>query len=469
MTVKKPGDGITDGFSIVRLAMSRSGLIATVFLLCAAVSTAQTPAFPGAEGWGRFVTGGRGGRVIEVTTLEDDGPGSLRAAIRAEGPRTVVFRISGTIILRSELTVEKGGLTVAGQTAPGDGICIRDYPVTVAADNVIIRFLRFRLGDEKRVEGDALSGINRSDIIIDHCSMSWAVDEVSSFYKNRNFTMQWCMIGESLNMSLHHKGPHGYGGIWGGEGATFHHNLLSHHTSRNPRFNGSRGMGPSAVETVDFRNNVIYNWGFNSSYGGEGGRYNIVANCYRPGPATKPGAVRRRIVNPWGGGALWYVDGNLMEGDTAVTADNWNGGVQADSAGAKRAVEPFPCPPVMTQTAADACLSVLAEAGAVLPKRDTADSRIVGEARTGNAAFGGKWGPGSGIIDSQADAGGWPELRSSAAPADSDHDGMPDDWELGRRLNPTDASDGNGDPDGDGYTNLEDYLNGLCAALRYGR
>ncbi len=228
-------------------------------------------------------------------------------------------------------------------------------------------------------------------------------------------------------------------------------------------------MGPSGGETVDFRNNVIYNWGFNSTYGGEGGRYNIVCNYYKPGPATKSGPVRYRIVNPWDDKAVWYLEGNCVEGDSAVTADNWHGGVQTDSIEAKRADRPFPCAPVRTQTADNAYRLVLSEAGAVLPKRDAVDARIVEEVRTGSAAFGGEWGPGSGIIDSQAGVGGWPALRSAPAPRDMDHDGMPDAWERGHGLNPSDSSDRNRDPDGDGYTNLEDYLNGLCVPLRFSR
>jgi pectate lyase len=430
-----------------------------VLSLAAMPISAQPLAFPGAEGFGRFTTGGRGGKVIAVTNLYDSGGGSLRAAIESPGARTVVFCISGTIALKSELRIEDDDITIAGQTAPGDGICLKDYPLIIAADNVIIRYLRLRLGDVHKLQEDAISCIGRKNIIVDHCSMSWGIDEVASFYDNENTTVQWCLISESLNHSYHSKGDHGYGGIWGGKGATFHHNLLAHHSSRNPRFNGSRTHGKPDKEVVDFRNNVIYNWSENSSYGGEAGKQNVIANYYKHGPATRE--TKNRIVEPSDAKGKWYVADNFVFGFTDITADNWAGGVQGDFRKRVRVDSPHPFAPVMTHTAEQAYELVLANAGAIRPKRDSVDVRIVEEVRTGTATFGGAWGKGSGIIDSQSEAGGWPVLHSTPAPKDNDQDGMADEWERANGLDPSNPEDRNGDFNGDGYTNLEKYLNRL--------
>lgn len=422
------------------------------------ITHAQPLAFPGAEGFGRFTTGGRGGSVIEVTNLNDAGRGSLRAALETTGPRTVIFRVSGTIELQSELHLTQSDITIAGQTAPGDGICLKNFSLIINADNVIIRYLRIRPGDEKKFEGDAISCIGNRNIIIDHCSFSWGMDEVASFYDNENATVQWCIISESLNHSFHHKGDHGYGGIWGGKGASFHHNLLAHHSSRNPRFNGSRTHGKPEQEIVDFRNNVIYNWGDNSAYGGESGNHNLVANYYKYGPASKH---KNRIVEPWDGKGKWYVADNFVCGFPDITSNNWAGGVQGKFWKHVKRDFPLPVAPVVTQRAEQAYELVLLYVGAVLPKRDSIDIRIIEEVKTGIAAYGGKWGAGSGIIDSQNQVGGYPVLRSLPAPEDTDHDGMPDEWEKTHGLNVSNPDDRNEDHDGDGYTNLEEYLNSL--------
>ena len=432
---------------------------------------AQVPAFPGAEGFGAMVTGGRGGSVIEVTNLNNHGPGSLRAAIQASGARTVVFRVSGTIELTSELRIDNDNITIAGQTAPGEGICLKNFPLKISADNVIIRFIRSRHGDLAGSQDDAMGASEQENIIIDHCSMSWSVDECASFYDNKNFTLQYCILSESLWRSIHDKGDHGYGGIWGGQGATFHHNLLAHHTSRTPRFNGSRYSGQPELELVDHRNNVIYNWGFNSCYGGEAGNHNMVANYYKYGPATSV-SKRDRIVDPdanENGYGTYYIAGNVTHGYPATTEDNWRGvdGVASSTKEEIRLDEPLEAPGLTPHTAYEAFEHVVARAGAILPERDPIDTRIVHETVTGTAQYGGAYGDELGIIDSQETVGGWPALESSDPPADTDHDGMPDDWEDTMGLNKDDPADRNGDLDGDGYTNLEEYLNELVEAYEY--
>ncbi len=445
-------------------------LIALLVFGLVTVSHAQTPAFPGAEGGGKFTSGGRGGAVYEVTNLNDSGPGSLRDAVNQKGARTIVFRVSGTIPLKSDLNVKNGDLTIAGQTAPGDGICLRDQTMVINASNVILRHLRFRLGDVMATEDDAIWGRYRKNIVIDHCSASWSVDECMSFYGNDSTTIQWCIISESLYLSTHSKGAHGYGGIWGGKNVSFHHNLFAHHSSRNPRFDGSNAL----CIDMDFRNNVIYNWGFNSGYGGEGGTINIVANYYKAGPATKSG-VRYRIVEPSDGNGKWYVEENYVDGAPAITANNWAGGVQGSyrSEAVSRAYLPHPYVPINQHGAEEAYQLVLADAGATRPKRDRVDQRIVFEAANGTATYDGvgyeklqgmsDTSVVRGIIDSQTQVGGWPELCSLPAPADNDHDGMPDAWEYAHGLDPADASDRNL-VTAEGYTQLEVYLNSLTGA-----
>lgn len=419
----------------------------------------RAPAFPGVEGFGKYTLGGRGGKVYEVTTLDDSGPGSFRAACEAEGPRTVVFRISGTIPLEHELKIRNPYITIAGQTAPGDGICIKNYQVSFDTQHIIFRYLRFRPGDEKGKEQDGFGG-GGDHIVVDHCTASWGVDETLSINKGSNLTVQWCIVSESLTKSLHKKGAHGYGGLWGGPGGSFHHNVLAHHSSRNPRASGNEASG-----LLDMRNNVIYNWGFNSAYGGEMWGRNWINNYYKAGPATDK-KVRNRIFYQKDPRGKMYADGNYVDGFPKITQDNWSGGIQYAPDGEAteatlRVMSPYVVAPVKTETAEAAYESVLANAGCSL-KRDSVDERVIREIRTGTATFGETYGGGGkGLIDSQAAVGGWPTLNSLPAPPDADHDGMPDDWEKAHGLNPDDSADGPQDANGDGYTNLEDYLNAL--------
>jgi pectate lyase len=459
-------------------------LVLTLFSVLYASGQDKLPAFPGAEGHGKYTTGGRGGKVIYVTNLEDNlSVGSLRYAINQTGARIVVFAVSGTIQLKSSLSIKNPNITIAGQTAPGDGICLRDYSVTNDADNVIIRFIRFRMGDETRQENDAFWGRNRKDIIIDHCSMSWSTDECSSFYDNTNFTLQWCLLSESLRNSVHGKGAHGYGGIWGGKNASFHHNLLAGHDSRNPRFCGSRYSNRPDLEVVDFRNNVIYNWGSNSIYAAEGGSYNLVNNYFKPGPATSSSS-KTRIMQPYpddgtnnqpaGIYGKFYVTGNYMSGNSAVTADNWLGVtphpnfnlyVPVITKTEMRSDKEFPASNVTAHSAVGAYLKVLDYVGAGL-KRDTVDKRIIHDVRTGTATFmSGGNGSVNGIIDTQSAVGGWPELKSLAAPVDTDGDGMPDAWEDAKGLLKNNPADAQFTTVEDKYPNLEVYLNSLVAFL----
>ncbi|GAB3821973.1 pectate lyase [Pontibacter rugosus] len=364
--------------------------------------------------------------------------------------------MSGYINLESPLDINNSDITIAGQSAPGQGVTVRYYPVSIKADNVIVRYLRFRMGDVKDVEGDALGGNKgKSNIIIDHCSMGWATDESASFYGNKNFTLQWCIIAESLNQSVHAKGDHGYGGIWGGSGASFHHNLIANHMSRMPRFSGSKTTANSAEELVDFRNNVIFNWGGNSVYGGEKGRYNMVNNYYKPGPAT-PKSKKDRLLEPYAPYGQFYLAGNVMEGNPEITKYNTLG-VAIDNPDSALVANAFDYAAVTAQPAKDALELVLANAGASY-KRDKVDERIVQEVRSGNPT-GGK--NKNGIIDSQSDIGGWPEIQSVAASADKDKDGMPDAWERKHKLNPANADDAAAYTLSKQYTNIEVYLNSL--------
>jgi pectate lyase len=435
-------------------------------------------AFPGAEGYGKFTTGGRGGKVILVTNLNDDGPGSFRAAVSKKEPKIVVFTVSGTIHLLSPLEI-RANTTVAGQTAPGDGICLADHPVKVGGDNVIIRYMRFRMGDRYQNKGqvvgaghdDAFSAYRRKHVIIDHCSLSWSTDEVFSVYGGDSTTLQWNLIAEPLNYSYHfEKGDkdfehHGYGGIWGGRHLTAHHNLIAHCTSRTPRFDGIRNI---PEENVDFRNNVLYNWGGNNMYAGEGGQYNIVNNYYKWGPSTSK-KVKFQIVNPYDKApdipyGKFHVDGNYVDGASDVTGNNWLGvRIGNDNTGDISLVKlpsPFKGVELPSKSAQDAYQDVLSRVGASF-RRDTLDQRLINDVKNRAGR----------IIDVQ---GGyphgtsyevshtaWPALKSLSAPKDSDQDGMPDDWEGKNRLDKNNASDASGNNLHKHFTNIEIYINSL--------
>ncbi|MEO6228515.1 MAG: pectate lyase [Ferruginibacter sp.] len=436
-------------------------------------------AFPGAEGFGKYTTGGRGGKVIIVSNLNDDGEGSFRKAVIAKGKRIVVFNVSGTIHLESKLFI-KGDITIAGQTAPGDGVCLADNSVSVSGDNIIIRYLRFRMGDKFQKGGmvdgnggdDAFGGNRRKNIIIDHCSMSWSTDEVFSIYAGDSTTVQWNIISEPLNYSYHFETGdadyehHGYGAIWGGRHFTAHHNLFAHCNNRTPRFDGIRN---APEENVDYRNNVIYDWGENNVYAGEGGRYNIVNNYYKYGPSTSKNAMSK-IVNPYKKQPTipygkFYISGNFIDGSPTLSGNNWLGvtmhqGTAEDAVNAKLNV-PFNVVDVNMEPGKAACESVLKNAGAILPKRDTLDQRIINDVKNRQG----------GLIDVQ---GGhphgtayeltihaWPSLQSLPAPTDTDKDGIPDDWEKQHHLNPADSADASLNSIDKQYTNIEVYVNSL--------
>jgi hypothetical protein len=481
---------------------------------------AQTPAFPGAEGHGRYITGGRGGEVYHVTTLKDSGKGSLRDAV-SKSNRIVVFDVAGVIPLSSDLTI-KDNITIAGQTAPYPGITLRYRTVRPGANN-IIRFIRIRRGQEKDINdgADALWQRQKTGMILDHCSFSWSIDEVASFYDNNNFTMQWCTLGESLNNAGHGKGAHGYGGIWGGKLASFHHNMIAHVNNRSPRFNGARynwsGYKSNMLydqykwentvqaENVDFRNCIVYNCG-NGCYGGPGGGYiNIVNNFYKTGPSASTRRVTTvSIANNtsskdnkeyWDMTSRYYISGNQVD---ATANKDWNGvtydtGVQTignekytldslhyygdtvtyvkNSKGVDcvriRLDNPVAAGEVTTHSAAMAYEKVLAYAGASLHV-DEVDARYFQEARDGTATYAGSVTKKKGRIDVVADVNGYTEATfgtgSRPEGFDTDQDGMPDEWETANGLNPADASDANTytlDTEKGWYTNLEVYLSSI--------
>ncbi len=471
-----------------------SMLLVLLPFLAPAQENTRPIAFPGAEGGGMYATGGRGGKVLYVTRLEDDDkPGSLRWAVAQKYPRTILFKVSGEIALQKRLTISSPDVTIAGQSAPGDGICISNFGLQIKADNVVIRFIRLRMGDRmglKAKDEDAMGAKFVRNVMVDHCSMSWSTDECASFYGCLDFTLQWCVIAESLRISQHEKGKHGYGGIWGGKNASFHHNLLACHDSRNPRFDHPFIYTPETLAEfrgpVDMRNNVIYNWGSNSTYGGEDGEFNMVGNYYKPGPAT-PASKTGYFIQGYGKGRdvhvsedEWtdfhypylYMKGNAMEGNPAITADNTkgityasNGGLPGKNLDSPLLINGLAEGHTTTHTARQAFDLVLRYAGASL-ERDDVDNRICADAFNGTATVkqGGR-GSVNGLIDTPEAAGGWPVYNSLPAPEDSDGDGMPDGWEVANGLDPNDPADGNLSTLTPPYSNLEVYLNSLAGKV----
>jgi pectate lyase len=434
--------------------------------LAGSLATPQIIAFPGAEGAGRLATGGRGGRVLRVTNLDDAGTGSLRDAVEQKGARTIVFDIGGTIRLDKPLVVRNGQLTIAGQTAPGGGITLRDRHFEISADDVVVRFIRSRLGNEAQVESDAFTISRGKRIIVDHVSASWSVDETlsaGSTYANpdqdlRDVTVQYSIIAESLRRSVHAKGDHGYGSLLrGGQGArmSFHHNLWAHHAARMPRpGNYQTPRLDPAGAFYDFRSNVFYNWGGSAAgYNADSGdkaslaTYNFIDNAYKTGSDSKK-SIAYDERNPI---ARAFFARNSMNG--LVPGDPYALVSGTLSPGYKLAV-PVAMPAVTVHPAPDAFDVVLVQAGASL-RRDTVDDRIVASVREGTGH----------LIDSPDDVGGYPQLAAGLPWKDSDKDGMPDDWERRQRLDPTDPSDGNIDRDHDGFTELEEWLDALVTKV----
>jgi pectate lyase len=418
----------------------------------AAKNACRVLAFPGAEGFGAYAQGGRGGRIIEVTNLNSEGPGSLREAIDSTGPRIVVFRVGGIIELTSRLSIKEPYITIAGQTAPGGGITLKGNGVEkdllkISTHDVVLRHLRVRHGPGGDSGGITIDGGDTHDVILDHMSISWSVDEnLTAWYDNQNITVQWSIIAEGLNNSTHSEGAHSKGLMLGSKGSrniSIHHNLLAHNVERNPR-----------VQTdgvVDFRNNVIYNYGVAGWVTNDKGspKLNYVGNYVKPGPNSDLTRyeleIDKRADEP--GTVAVYVDGNLGPNRTDNSQPQEH--VVKPDGYPYLVDQPFASAYVTTTSADEAYQQVLAQAGAILPMRDSVDHRIVGEVMNGTGQ----------IIDNPAQVGGWPVIAAGAPAADSDQDGMPDDWEKQYGFSSQGAADGNLDADNDGYRNVEEYLN----------
>jgi hypothetical protein len=478
-------------------------LLALAAMAFSGIAMAQAPAFPGAEGHGRYVTGGRGGTVRHVTNLSGkDIEGSFRRAV-GYGNSIVVFDVAGVIELEADVTF-KDNITILGQTAPSPGITLR-YRTIQPGNNNIIRFIRIRRGEEKNINdgADAIWQRQKHDIILDHCSFSWSIDEVASFYDNRDFTMQWCSVAEALANPGHSKGEHCYGGIWGGKQASFHHNMIAHVQNRAPRLNGARygwqGYDKTKyantiqAEIVDLRNCVMYNWGQgNGAYAGQGGYHNIVNNYYKAGPATKNktrvfqcGHTNNdkddngKAIDPEGKHIYghFYINGNYVTAASSPANYDWKGVIVDNGNNTIKDTiklsEPVITGDITTHSAQVAYERVLQNVGASL-YRDAVDSRHVEEAKNGTTTYTGsatKQGDGStithqpGIIDFVKDQGTY-TLETATRPEgfDTDGDGIPNDWEIANGLNPNDANDGKLktlDTEKGWYTNLEVYANSL--------
>ncbi len=461
--------------------------IISLLLLPSMGAWAQQLAFPGAEGFGKYATGGRGGKVYTVTNLNDSGPGSFREAFNAYPgePLTIVFAVGGTIELQSQIKVSRSNVTIAGQTAPGDGICLKGHSFRINGarainqggnhGNIIIRHLRSRPGG---TADPAIYGFNMENchnVIVDHCSFSWANEECAAMYDTKNITVQWSIFSEGLYNSGHLKGNRSYGGVWGGQYSSYHHNLIAHQQARAIRFNGARAHDTIAV--IDYRNNVIYNAGsHNAAAGGDieipngESKINLVNNYYKPGPAT-PGnySFIQADYNPATsvGVGQFYAAGNVMVAYPGKTADNWTGvdfsKVLTQNQTQAKSLTAFPISQSLPIVSAELAYgNVLREAGAILPKRDVVDTRIVSETATGTVAAIGITSGKGGIIDKPEEVGGWPTYQSGITIIDTDGDGIPDTWEDANALNKHDAADGNL-VNGQGYTMLEVYLNSITA------
>ncbi|MCJ8210018.1 polysaccharide lyase [Mucilaginibacter sp. RS28] len=455
---------------------------------------AKIPAFPGAEGGGKFTFGGRGGKVYVVTTLADDGPGSLREACEKGGARIIVFNVAGIIRLKTPLMIRAPYVTIEGQTAPGDGVCIAGESVWVNTHDVIIRYMRFRRGETNvGRRDDSLGGNPVGNIIVDHCSTSWGLDENFSMYRHMfdpgdgskeeklgtvNITVQNCIYSEALDYW-----NHSFGSTTGGENCSLVRNIWADNTGRNP------SVGWNGV--YNFVNNVVFNWHHRSMDGGDyTTNYNIINNYFKPGPVTpKDEPVGHRILKPESGRSKLkekvygrvYAVGNVMEGYPEVTKDNWNGGIQVETLpntgqykDYMKSDVPFPMPPITILSAQQAFNYNLVNAGATLPVRDAVDKRIVEQVRTGKITYKEmntdtvfqfkvrklpKDSYKLGIITAPWQVGGYPDYKGTPY-KDSDNDGMPDEWEIKHGLNPKSAADASAPAkNGGGYTNIEVYLN----------